>query len=86
MARHADDGGRGDPLQHPKCWMVFATQSDDFSTRIKDAGIAIRHSQERILFYTAGSRNGLEGVGCRGYTYNIIKKNSKSSKKGSQLS
>ena len=27
------------------------------STRIKDAGIAIRHSRERILFYTAGSRN-----------------------------
>ena len=32
------------------------------STRIKDAGIAIRHSREGILFYTAGSRNGLEGV------------------------
>ena len=32
------------------------------STRIKDAGIAIRHSQGRILFYTAGSRNGLERV------------------------
>ena len=31
------------------------------STRIKDAGIAIRHSQGRILFYTAGSRKGLEG-------------------------
>ena len=32
------------------------------STRIKDAGIAIRHWRETILFYTAGSRNGLEGV------------------------
>ena len=32
------------------------------STRIKDAGIAIRHSRGRILFYTAGSRNGLKGV------------------------
>ena len=32
------------------------------STRIKDAGTAIRHSGERILFYTAGSRNGLKGV------------------------
>ena len=32
------------------------------STRIKDAGIAIRHSREGILFYTAGSRNGLKGV------------------------
>ena len=30
-----------------------------WSTRIKDAGIAIRHSRGRILFYTAGSRNGL---------------------------
>ena len=35
-------------------------------TRIKDAGIAIRHSRGRILFYTAGSRNGLEGVAGRG--------------------
>ena len=32
------------------------------STRIKDAGIAIRHSRGGILFYTAGSRNGLERV------------------------
>ena len=32
------------------------------STRIKDAGIAIRHSRGRILFYTASSRNELEGV------------------------
>ena len=32
------------------------------STRIKDAGIAIRHSRGGILFYTAGSGNGLEGV------------------------
>ena len=37
-----------------------------FSTCIKDAGIAIRHSRGRILFYTAGSRNGLEGAGSRG--------------------
>ena len=29
---------------------------------MKDAGIAICHAQERILFYTAGSRNELEGV------------------------
>ena len=35
----------------------------NFSTRIKDAGIAIHHSRGRILFYTAGSGNGLEGVG-----------------------
>ena len=33
------------------------------STRIKDAGIAIRHSRGRILFYTAGSRNRLKEVG-----------------------
>ena len=36
------------------------------STRIKDAGIAIRHSRGGILFYTAGSRNGLEVVDIRG--------------------
>ena len=35
----------------------------ELSTRIKDAGIAIRHLRGRILFYTAGSRNGLERVG-----------------------
>ena len=32
-----------------------------FSNRIKDAGIAIRHSQG-YLFYTAGSGSGLEGA------------------------
>ena len=32
------------------------------STGIKDAGIAVRHSRGRILFYTAGSRNGLKGA------------------------
>ena len=36
------------------------------STRIKDAGIAIRHSRREILFYTAGSRNGLERVDGKG--------------------
>ena len=36
------------------------------STRIKDAGIAIRHLRGRILFYTAGSRNGLERVDGKG--------------------
>ena len=40
--------------------LFWATVHD--STCIKDAGIAIRHSRERILFYTAGSKNGLEGV------------------------
>ena len=29
---------------------------------IKDRGIAIRQSQERILFYAAGSRNKFEGM------------------------
>ena len=44
------------------------------STRIKDAGIAIRHSRGRILFYTAGSRNGLKGVrtGGRGHTKEVV--------------
>ena len=43
------------------------------STRIKDAGVAIRHSQGGILFYTAGSRNGLEGVGGNGiHTQNQV--------------
>ena len=32
------------------------------STRIKDAGITICHSRGRILFYTAGSRHGFEGM------------------------
>ena len=32
-----------------------------FSTRIKDAGIAIRHSRGWILLYTAGSRNQSKG-------------------------
>ena len=40
-----------------------------YSTRIKDAGIAIRQSRGRILFYTAGSRNGLEGVAGGGYPF-----------------
>ena len=42
--------------------MRVLSASRRFSTRIKDAGIAIRHSQGRILFYTAGSGNGLEGA------------------------
>ena len=46
--------------------VVYQTHSFDIleacSTRIKDAGIAIRHSRGRILFYTAGSRNELERV------------------------
>ena len=37
-----------------------------WSTRIKDAGIAIRYSQGYILFYTAGTRNGLERVAGHG--------------------
>ena len=44
----------------------FLRTDEMWSTRIKDAGIAMRHSRGRILFYTAGSRNGLEGVGGRG--------------------
>ena len=52
------------------------------STRIKDAGIALRHSRGRILFYTAGSRNGLEGFEGGGYTYKIMKKEPRTIKKG----
>ena len=39
--------------------LIMATQQNvgKLSTRIKDAGIAIRHLRERTLFYTAGSRN-----------------------------
>ena len=44
---------------------MLAEFQPELSTRIKDAGIAIRHSRGRILFHTAGSRNGLEGVGIR---------------------
>ena len=47
------------PFQR-KCALVL-------STRIKDAGIAIRHSRGGILFYTAGSRNGLKGVDIGGH-------------------
>ena len=36
-----------------------------FSSRIKDAGIAICHLRGRILFYTAGFGNELKGVGIR---------------------
>ena len=40
----------------PSCKVVCS------STRIKDAGIANRHSRGYTFFYTAGSGNGLEGV------------------------
>ena len=45
-----------------------------FSTRIKDAGIAIRHSRGRILFYTARSRNGLGRVVGGGPGHEIFRK------------
>ena len=53
------------------------------STRIKDAGIAICHSQGYIHFYTAGFRNGLKGVDNRVIRVNIqkIKANPSKSKK-----
>ena len=38
-------------------YSVLGRAMEGFSTRIKDAGIAIRHLRERILFYTAGLRN-----------------------------
>ena len=55
------------------------------STRIKDAGIAIRHSQGRILFYTAGSRNGLKGLGSKDARAKWVNLDSKSSKSRIQL-
>ena len=48
------------------------------STRVKDAGIAIRHSQGRILFYTAGSKNELAAVGRAGKSINLSQKSLKS--------
>ena len=54
----------------------------DLSTRIKDAGIAIRHSRGRILFYTAGSRNGLEGLDGNGVRPKFMKKEFQIMKKG----
>ena len=43
-----------------------AIQNNIFSTRIKDAGVAIRHSRGGIAFYAARPRNGLERVGGKG--------------------
>ena len=42
--------------------IVIRAVNFKFLARIKDAGIAIRHSRGRILFYTAGSRNRFEGM------------------------
>ena len=52
------------------------------STRIKDAGIAIRHSRGMILCYTAGSRNGLEGLDGKGPRPKFMKKGFQIIKKG----
>ena len=53
-----------------------------FSTRIKDAGIAIRHLRGRILFYTAGSGNGLERLGGKDVRTKFMKKESQIIQKG----
>ena len=45
-----------------------------WSTRIKDAGIVIRHSQGRILFYTAGSRHELQRVAGDGPGHKTLRK------------
>ena len=45
-----------------------------WSTRIKDAGIAIRHSRGYTFFYTAGSRNESEGVYSRKRYVFVIEK------------
>ena len=62
MTNNPPDGAR---LYFQLCpnWNCSKLQ---LSIRIKDAGIAIRHSWGRILFYTAGCRNGFQGteVGC----------------------
>ena len=50
-------------LEMPCVLVSLWIDTSAFSTRIKDAGIAIRHSRGRILFYTAVSRNWLKGVG-----------------------
>ena len=52
------------------------------STRIKDAGIAIHHSRGRILFYNAGSGNGLEGSDGKDVCTKFMKKESQIIKKG----
>ena len=52
------------------------------STRIKDAGIAIHHARGGILFYTAGSGNGLEVVEVVCPGLKIMKKMSHILKKG----
>ena len=54
------EGCASSPLDHDSPKLVQKSLKM-FSTRIKDAGIAIRHSRGGILFYTAGSRNGLKG-------------------------
>ena len=58
----------------PGLTITFQRNEPPLSTRIKDAGVAIRHSQGRILFYTAGSRNGLEGLGGKGVRPKFMKK------------
>ena len=52
---------------------LWAVPGYIYSTRIKDAGIAIRHSRGYTFFYTAGSGNGLEGVVGDGTLVNGLK-------------
>ena len=53
-----------------------------WSTRIKDAGIAIRHSRGYAFFHTAGSRNGSEWLDGKGPRPKLMKKESQIIKKG----
>ena len=57
-----------DPLAAEK-----ARKGANKSTRIKDAGIAIRHSRGYTFLYTAGSGNGLEEVVGNGTLVNGLK-------------
>ena len=74
-----DDGCESQKLGAAKYLLALLTPK---STRIKDAGIAIRHSRGGILFYTAGSRNGVEGLDGNGVRSNFMKKKFQSMKKG----
>ena len=56
------------PEKRQTCGFELAS---GYSTRIKDAGIAIRHSRGRVFFYIAGSRNESEGVALGEYARKI---------------
>ena len=60
MPRPAEASGTGPGAKkHQTIYKICLLGS---LTYIEDAGIAIRHSRGMILFYTAGSGDGLEGM------------------------